>query len=49
MDGETGVESALFIERAADIVIANGKFSQQGFANVLARFTQPGNRRRRPA
>ena len=41
----------MFIERAAEIVIADGKgkFSQEGFDNVLGRFTQPGNRRRRLA
>jgi hypothetical protein len=49
MNGETGLDPALFIERAAEIVIADGKFSQEGFDNVLGRFTQPGNRRRRLA
>ncbi|WP_368507716.1 hypothetical protein [Bradyrhizobium lupini] len=39
MNGETGLDPAMFIERAAEIVVAGGKYSQKGFDNVLARFT----------
>ncbi|WP_256805751.1 hypothetical protein [Bradyrhizobium sp. Bra64] len=49
MNVETGLDPALFIERAAETVIADGKFSQEGFDNVLARLTQPGNQRWRLA
>lgn len=45
MNGETGLDPALFIDRAAENVIADGTYSQESVDNVLDRFTQPGNRR----
>ncbi|WP_271602690.1 hypothetical protein [Bradyrhizobium sp. CCBAU 45384] len=44
MNGETGLDPALFTERAAEIVIADGNFSREGFDNFLGQFTQSGNR-----
>jgi hypothetical protein len=49
MNHESGLDPAEIIERAAEIVVADARFNQEGFDNVLSRFTQPGNRRRRLA
>jgi len=49
MNRETGLDPATLIERAAEIVTADARYTQEGFDNVLSRFTQPGNRRRRLA
>jgi hypothetical protein len=49
MNRESGLDPAEIIERAAEIVVADARFTQEGFDNVLSRFTQPGNRRRRLA
>jgi hypothetical protein len=49
LGGKGALPMDTLIERASGIITSNPRYSQEGFDNVISRFSQPRNRHRRLA